>query len=147
MDMKLEVIMLPVSDVDRAKDFYKKLGFREDIDISSGERRVAQFTPPGSAASIFIGKNITTAKPGSIQGLILVVDDVEAAYKELVDKGIEMEEIFHGAGGLFYHTDKTGVEPGPDPKHTSYFSFTAFKDPDGNGWIIQEVKERLPGRI
>jgi catechol 2,3-dioxygenase-like lactoylglutathione lyase family enzyme len=145
MDMKLEVVMVPVSDVDRAKDFYKKLGFREDIDTGD-EIRVVQFTPPGSTASIFIGKGITPTEPGSLQGLILVVDDIEAAHDELMSKGINVTEIFHGPSGLFYHASKQIREPGIDPNRQSYFSFTAFSDPDGNGWIVQEVRERLPGR-
>jgi len=146
MNMKLEVIILPVSDVDRAKDFYTKLGFREDIDLKGEGTRVVQFTPPGSGASIFIGKGITTATPGSVQGLVLVVDDIEAAHKELVDKGIEVEKVFHDSNGLFFHATKKITMPGVDPERKSYSSFTAFTDPDGNGWIVQEVKERLPGR-
>jgi catechol 2,3-dioxygenase-like lactoylglutathione lyase family enzyme len=148
MDMKLEVIMLPVSDVDRAKEFYKKLGFREDIDVDKGEAfRFVQYTPPGSAASIFVGKGITTTEPGSVQGLVLVVDDIEATHAELVGKGVDAKGIFHDADGLFYHAHKNANEHGAQPDHQSYQSFTAFTDPDGNGWIVQEVKERLPGRV
>lgn len=147
MNMKLEVVILPVSDVDRAKDFYTELGFREDIDYSDGDFRVVQFTPPGSAASIFFGKGLVTAEPGSVKGLVLVVDDIEAAYDELTSKGIEVEEIFHGPKGLAYYADKTAREPGIEPDRKSYFSFTAFSDPDGNGWIVQEIRERLPGRV
>jgi catechol 2,3-dioxygenase-like lactoylglutathione lyase family enzyme len=146
MNMKLEVINLPVSDVDRAKEFYTKLGFREDIDLKGAGFRVVQFTPPGSEASIFIGEGITTAAPGSVQGLVLVVDDIEAAHQDLVAKGIEVKEVFHDSNGLFYYVNKKITMPGVDPDHKSYSSFTAFTDPDGNGWIIQEVKERLPGR-
>lgn len=146
MDMRLEVVMVPVSDVDRAKSFYKKLGFREDIDLVTDDYRVVQLTPPGSTASIFIGKGITTTKPGSLQGLVLVVDDIAAAHDDLVSKGIEVEQVFHDPNGLFYQVAKTVREPGPDPEHASYKSFTAFSDPDGNGWIIQEITKRLPGR-
>jgi catechol 2,3-dioxygenase-like lactoylglutathione lyase family enzyme len=146
MNMKLEVMILPISDVDRAKDFYTKLGFREDIDLDRGELRVIQFTPPGSQASIIIGKGITSAEPGSAQGMVLVVDDINAAYNDLVGKGIEAAAVYHGAGGLFFHSGIGGLEPGADPQHASYGSFTAFKDPDGNGWVVQEVTERLPGR-
>lgn len=146
MDMKLEVIMVPVSDVDRAKNFYKKLGFREDIDLIKDDFRVVQFTPKGSNASIFIGKGITPTKPGSLQGLILVVDDIVAAHDDLVSKGIEVEQIFHDPNWLTYLVNKTVKEPGPDPDHKSYGSFTAFNDPDGNGWIVQEITKRLPGR-
>jgi catechol 2,3-dioxygenase-like lactoylglutathione lyase family enzyme len=108
---------------------------------------VVQFTPPGSGAAIFIGKGITRAEPGSYKGLVLVVDDIEAAYKDLKDKGVDVVDIFHGEGGLLYHFDKNLVEPGVDPDRTSYRSFTAFTDPDGNGWIVQEITERLPGRV
>jgi catechol 2,3-dioxygenase-like lactoylglutathione lyase family enzyme len=146
MNMKLEVIMVPVSDVDRAKDFYAKAGFREDIDLVGDTFRVVQFTPPGSRASIFIGKGITPAEPGSAQGMVLVVDDIEAAHEELAGKGIEVEPIFHDKDGLFYHVHKQIREAGPDPEHKSYSSFTAFTDPDGNGWIVKEITQRLSGR-
>jgi catechol 2,3-dioxygenase-like lactoylglutathione lyase family enzyme len=146
MDMRLEVIMVPVSDVDRAKSFYLKLGFREDIDLVKDDYRVVQLTPPGSTASIFIGNGITPTKPGSLQGLVLVVDDVVAAHDDLVSKGVEVGQAFHDPNGLFYHVNKTVQEPGPDPEHISYRSFSAFSDPDGNGWIIQEITKRLPGR-
>lgn len=146
MKMALEVIILPVADADRAKAFYKKLGFREDIDADRGDYRVIQFTPPGSATSIIFGKGITSTEPGSIQSLVLVVDDIEAAHAELANKGIEVTEVFHNARGLFYHADKKITDPGPAPDHASYRSFTAFSDPDGNGWVVQEIKQRLPGR-
>jgi catechol 2,3-dioxygenase-like lactoylglutathione lyase family enzyme len=147
MDMKLEIVRVPVSDVDRAKDFYKKLNFREDIDLGSGESRIVQLTPPGSAAAIFIGMGVTDAEPGSVNGLVLVVDDIEAAYDFLASNGAEPTEIFHGPSGLSYFVNKKAIEPGIEPDRQSYFSFTAFTDPDGNGWIVQEVKERLPGRV
>lgn len=146
MDMKLEVVMVPVSDVDRAKEFYKKLGFREDIDLVKDDFRVVQFTPPGSKASIFIGNGITPTKPGSLQGLVLVVDDIVAAHDDLVSKGVKVEQVFHDPNGLFYHATKTVKDVGPEPERKSYGSFTAFNDPDGNGWIIQEITDRLPGR-
>jgi catechol 2,3-dioxygenase-like lactoylglutathione lyase family enzyme len=147
MDMKLEVLVIPVSDVDRAKAFYKLLGWREDADfVASEEFRVIQLTPPGSPASIIFGTGLTTAEPGSAQGLHLVVTDIEAAREELAGQGIEISEVFHDAGGVFHHAGTEGRVAGPDPKHTSYGSFASFEDPDGNGWILQEITERLPGR-
>jgi catechol 2,3-dioxygenase-like lactoylglutathione lyase family enzyme len=147
MNMKLEIVYVPVSDVDRAKEFYKKLGFREDIDLKGDTFRLVQYTPPGSSASIFVGTGITSTPPGSAQGLILVVDDIEAAHQELIDNGIDAEQVFHDPDGLFYHITKTVKQPGRHPEGKSYSSFTAFSDPDGNGWLVQEVTERLPGRI
>jgi catechol 2,3-dioxygenase-like lactoylglutathione lyase family enzyme len=147
MDMKLEVVVLPVSDVDRAKNFYASLGWRLDADFLVGEGfRVVQFTPPGSGASIFVGKGLTSAEPGSIPGLVLVVKDIEAARAELVSRGAEVSEVFHGVGGLFRQAGAEGRIPGPDPEGNSYRSFASFSDPDGNGWTLQEVTERLPGR-
>jgi catechol 2,3-dioxygenase-like lactoylglutathione lyase family enzyme len=137
MDMRLEVVIVPVSDVDRAKKFYEQLGFREDI--------IVQFTPPGSAASIFVGKGLTKAEPGSSQ-LVLVVDDIEAAREDLVGRGIDATEVFHDAKGLAFHTYGEIQDPGPQAEHESYRSYTAFSDPDGNGWVVQEIKKRLPGR-
>jgi catechol 2,3-dioxygenase-like lactoylglutathione lyase family enzyme len=144
--MKLEVVTVPVSDVDEAKDFYTRLGFREDIDLKGDGFRVVQFTPPGSKASIFIGDGITASAAGSVQGLVLVVDDIEAAHQDLVAKGIEVSDVFHDPNGLFYYAHKKITMPGVDPEHKSYSSFAAFTDPDGNGWIVQEIKQRLPGR-
>jgi predicted enzyme related to lactoylglutathione lyase len=147
MDMRLEVLVVPVSDVDRAKTFYKSLGWREDIDYVAGEGfRVVQFTPPASEASIIIGQGITSAKPGSSQGLQLVVNDIEAARTDLVDRGVKVGEVFHDKGGVFYHLGTEWQVIGPDPNHDSYGSFAKFRDPDGNGWVIQEVKQRAPGR-
>jgi catechol 2,3-dioxygenase-like lactoylglutathione lyase family enzyme len=140
MDMKLEVVVVPVSDVDRAKAFYEKLGWRLDIDYANAERRVIQFTPPGSEASIHIGKNITGAPPGSIQNLYLVVSDIEKARADLVARGIEVTGIFHFDGLL------GPLVAGPDPKRGTYSSFASFKDPDGNAWLLQEITSRLPGR-
>jgi catechol 2,3-dioxygenase-like lactoylglutathione lyase family enzyme len=145
--MKLEVIVLPVSDVDRAKQFYEELGWRLDADFSTGaDFRVIQLTPPGSPASIIFGTGISAAAPGSVEGLHLVVTDIEAARAELVSRGAEVSEVFHDAGGVFHHSGTTAREPGPDPQRGSYGSFAAFTDPDGNGWILQEITTRLPGR-
>jgi catechol 2,3-dioxygenase-like lactoylglutathione lyase family enzyme len=131
--MKLEVVVVPVSDVDRAKRFYETLGFRLDIDYIAGENfRVVQLTPPGSECSIIIGNGITSAVPGSVQGLHLIVVDIEA--------------VFHDVGGVFHHVGAEGRAKGPDPERRDYGSFASFSDPDGNGWLLQEVKKRAPGR-
>jgi len=146
VDMKLEVTVLPVSDVDRAKRFYGSLGWRLDADFATGDDwRVVQFTPPGSPCSIFVGKGITTAVPGSVQGTFLIVDDVAAARADLVRRGADVSEVFHFDGPL--HVDGTkGRVPGPDPQGRSYFTYASFIDPDGNSWMLQEVRTRLPGR-
>jgi catechol 2,3-dioxygenase-like lactoylglutathione lyase family enzyme len=142
VDMKLEVVVIPVSDVDRAKRFYSDLGWRLDGDFVVGEEfRGVQFTPPGSSCSIHFGRGITSAVPGSAQGLYLVVSDIEAARAALVDHGVEVSEVFHRAG-----PGKPAVG-GPDPERHSYSSFVSFKDPDGNSWLVQEVTARLPGRV
>ena len=147
MDMKLEVLVLPVSDVDRAKRFYETLGWRLDADFATGEDfRVVQFTPPGSECSIIIGRGITSAVPGSTQGLHLTVFDIEAARDELVGCGVDVSEPFHDAGGIFHHAGTEGRVAGPDPERSDYGSFASFSDPDGNGWLIQEIKVRAPGR-
>ncbi|QIY60632.1 VOC family protein [Streptomyces sp. RPA4-2] len=147
MDLKLEVVVLPVSDVDRAKAFYEKAGFRLDVDyVADDDYRVVHLTPPGSPCSILFGTGVTTAAPGSTQGLHLVVSDIAAAHAELVGRGVEMTEIFHDAGGVFHRDTEDGRVNGPDPLRASYGSFTAFNDPDGNGWVLQEVTTRLPGR-
>ena len=141
MDMKLEVVVLPVSDVDKAKDFYQALGFHLDIDhISSDEFRVVQLTPPGSDCSIIIGVGVTTADPGSVQGLHLVVPDIEAARKELVSRGVDVSEVFHDAGGIFHHAGSTARVSGVMPGRPSKGSFVSFSDVDGNGWFVQEVR-------
>jgi catechol 2,3-dioxygenase-like lactoylglutathione lyase family enzyme len=146
MDLKLEVLVLPVSDVDRAKSFYVKLGFRLDIDYAANaDYRIIQFTPPGSEASIIFGKGVTSAKPGSIDKLVLAVYDIEAARGELVSHGVEVSEVFHGVAAGF-HAGTEGRDPGRDPQGRSYNSFASFSDPDGNAWLLQEIKERLPGR-
>lgn len=150
---KLEVIVIPVSDVDRAKEFYQRLGWRLDAEFASGDDfRVMQFTPPGSGCSVIFGKNVTPAAPGSAQGLYLIVSDIEAARKELLGRGIQVSEVFHGASGVYAGTDEPFLfgrhrVSGPDPEHGSYRSFASFRDPDGNGWLFQEVTTRAPGRI
>ena len=147
MDMKLEVVVVPVSDVDRAKGFYAALGWRLDADFAGdGGFRVVQLTPPGSACSIIFGSGITAAEPGSADGLQLVVTDIEAARTELTDRGVEVSEVFHDAGGVFHHAGTVSRAAGPAPEHKTYGSFVSFRDPDGNGWLVQEVTTRLPGR-
>lgn len=147
MDLKLEVVVVPVSDVDRAKGFYEGLGFRMDIDYVGEEGfRVVQFTPPGSECSIIIGAGITAMAPGSIDSLQLTVLDIEAARAELAAKGIEVSEPFHDSGGIFHHAGERERVPGPDPERSDYGSFASFSDPDGNGWLLQEIKVRAPGR-
>jgi catechol 2,3-dioxygenase-like lactoylglutathione lyase family enzyme len=147
VEMKLEVVVLPVANVDRAKGFYEKMGFRLDADFSSGEDfRVVQLNPPGSECSIIFGNGVSTAAPGSVQGLHLVVFDIEAARADLAGRGIEVSEVFHDVGGIFHHAGTEGRAPGPDPERSDYGSFASFEDPDGNGWILQEIKNRAPGR-
>lgn len=141
-DMKLEVVVIPVSDVDRAKRFYANLGWRLDAEFAKGDDfRIVQFTPPGSPASIHFGKGVTSAAPGSAQGLFLVVSDIEAARAELIARGVEVSEVFHNAG--------PGTKPlgGRHPERRSYASYATFSDPDGNRWLMQEVTARLPGRV
>ncbi len=145
-DMKLEVVVVPVSDVDRAKEFYGGLGWRLDADVSAGDLRLIQFTPPGSGCSIQFGANLTSAAPGSAQGLYLIVSDLEAARGELAARGVEVGEAFHeGAVGARFHDP--GRVAGPSPDRSSYGSFASFDDPDGNGWLLQEITTRLPGRV
>jgi catechol 2,3-dioxygenase-like lactoylglutathione lyase family enzyme len=147
VDLKLEVVVIPVSDVDRAKRFYGSLGWRLDADFANGDDwRVVQLTPPGSPCSIFVGKGLTTAVPGSVQGTFLIVDDVEAARSELVRRGVDVSEVFHFDGNLIRVAGTKGRVPGPDPERRSYSSFVSFSDPDGNSWLLQEIKTRLPGR-
>ncbi len=147
MDMKLEVVVVPVADVDRAKNFYQAVGWREDADFAAGaDFRVVQLTPPGSACSIIFGTGITSAAPGSAQGLQLTVNDIEAARAELADHGAKVSEVFHDAGGVFHHAGTDGRVAGPAPGHQSYGSFASFSDPEGNGWLRQEITTRLPGR-
>ena len=146
IETKLEVIIIPVSDVDRAKRFYQALGWRLDADFSAGESlRVVQLTPPGSPCSIIFGKGVTPVVPGSAQGLFLVVPDLEAARAELLGRGADVSQAFHFEGLLTFVGTKARV-PGPDPERRSYSSWASFNDPDGNGWLLQEIKTRLPGR-
>ncbi len=150
MDMKLEVVVIPVSDVDRAKQFYRRLGWRLDADLPFDNGvRVVQFTPPGSGSSIQFGAKVTSAAPGSAQGLYLIVSDIEAAHGELTARGAQVSEVFHaGTPGAQFQPDGTsGRASGPAPDHASYRSFATISDPDGNGWLLQEVTTRLPGRI
>jgi catechol 2,3-dioxygenase-like lactoylglutathione lyase family enzyme len=148
LDMKLEVVVLPVTDVDRTKDFYKTLGWRLDADFTTGKDfRVVQVTPPGSPTSVIFGTGVTSAAPGSVRDLQLVVSDIEAARTELLDAGVDVSEVFHDAGGVFHHASTVGRVPGLAPERASYGSFVSFSDPDGNGWILQEVTTRLPGRV
>ena len=153
VDMKLEIVVIPVSDVDRAKEFYVRLGWRLDADFAAGDDwRVIQFTPPGSGCSVIFGKNVTAAAPGSVQGLYLIVSDIEAARDELLFLGAAISEVFHDGGSVHAGTDEPYLfgrlrVGGPDPEHSSYRSFASFSDPDGNGWLLQEITTRLPGRI
>jgi catechol 2,3-dioxygenase-like lactoylglutathione lyase family enzyme len=146
MDYKLEVVVLPVSDVDKAKDFYTGLGWRLDANYTSGDFRVVQLTPPGSPCSIIIGTGVSSAAPGSVQGLQLVVTDIDAARAELAGLGVDVSEVFHDAGGVFHHAGTAGRVTGPAKDHQSYGSFVSFSDPDGNQWYLQEITTRLPGR-
>jgi catechol 2,3-dioxygenase-like lactoylglutathione lyase family enzyme len=154
VDTKLEIVVIPVSDVDRAKEFYGgKLGWRQDADYDNGKDfRVVQFTPPGSGCSVIFGKNVTGAAPGSVQGLYLIVADVAAAREEFLSRGVKVSEVFHGAGDVYSGPDEPYLfgrvrVSGPDPEHRSYRSFASFSDPDGNGWLFQEITNRLPGRV
>jgi len=140
------VVIVPVSDVDRAKAFYEKLGFRLDIDVANGNFRGIQFTPPQSGASIIFGKGVTSAKPGAIDQLVLAVDDVDAARSDLIARGVDVSDVFHYAGGPFNNAVENPRVAGRDPEGRSYFSFASFEDPDGNGWLLQEIMTRLPGR-
>jgi len=152
VDMKFEIVVIPVSDVDRAKEFYAKLGWRLDADYDNGKDfRIIQFTPPASGCSVIFGKNVTPAAPGSAQGLYLIISDIQAARKELLDRGVQISEVFHNEG-VYAGTDEPFLfgrvrVSGPDPEHRSYRSFASFRDPDGNGWLFQEITARLAGRI
>ncbi len=147
VNMKLEVVVLGVSDVDRAKAFYESLGWRLDIDVADGDRfRGVQMTPHNSEASIIFGKGITSAKPGSARSLVLAVDDIDAARDDLIARGVKVSEVFHYAGGPFNDAGENPRVGGRDPQGRSYFSFASFDDPDGNGWLLQEIQTRLPGR-
>jgi catechol 2,3-dioxygenase-like lactoylglutathione lyase family enzyme len=153
VDMKFEIVVIPVSDIDRAKEFYQRLGWRLDADFATDDKdfRVVQFTPPGSGCSVIFGKRVTAAAPGASQGLYLIVSDIEAARKDLQDRGIDVSDVFH-SNGAYAGSDEPFLfgqhrVSGPDPDHGSYRSFASFNDPDGNGWLFQEITSRLPGRI
>src|SRR4051794_34120942 len=151
-DMRLEVIVIPVADVDRAKRFYGDLGWRLDADFAGDDWRVIQFTPPGSGCSLIFGRNVTPAAPGSAQGLYLIVSDIDEARVELLRRGFAVSEVFHDGGDVHTGADEPFLfgrrrVQGPDPDHRSYRSYASFSDPDGNGWLLQEVTERLPGRV
>lgn len=146
-EMRLEVVVVPVSDVDRAKRFYEGLGWRLDADLTVEDGyRVVQLTPPGSGCSIIFGEGVTSASPGSSEGLQLSVYDIEAARDDLVARGVEVSEVFHDTTGVFHRAGTDGRADGPAPEHADYGSFVAFSDPDGNRWLMQEIKTRLPGR-
>jgi catechol 2,3-dioxygenase-like lactoylglutathione lyase family enzyme len=153
VDMKFEIVVVPVSDVDRAKQFYGGLGWRLNADFGNDDDlRVIQFTPPSSGCSVIFGKNVTAAAPGSAQGLYLIVSDIAAARADLVSRGVEVSEVIHDARGVYAGPDEPYLfgrrrVSGPDPEHTSYRSFASFSDPDGNGWLFQEITTRLPGRV
>jgi len=153
LDMKFEIVVIPVSDVDRAKEFYARLGWRLDADYDNGKDfRVIQFTPPGSGCSVIFGRNVTAAAPGSAQGLYLIVDNIEAVRENLLRRGVTVSEVFHGGGDVYAGPDEPYLfgrirVNGADPEHRSYRSFASFRDPDGNGWLFQEITTRLPGRI
>ena len=151
MELKLEVVVIPVSDVDRAKGFYERLGFREDVDFAGSDGyRVVQLTPPGSGCSIIFGKGVTDAKPGSIDRLVLAVTDIVATRAELLSRGVTVGEVFHDAGGGLgggFNSATEARAPGPDPQRRSYASYASFADPDGNVWMLQDLTDRLPGRV
>jgi catechol 2,3-dioxygenase-like lactoylglutathione lyase family enzyme len=147
LDMRVEVVVVPVSDVDRSKRFYEQLGWRFDTELVSDDGvRLIQFTPPGSLASVSFGTGITSAEPGSVEGLVLAVHDVEASRAALVARGIDVSEVFHDAGGVFHHTGTEGRVPGPHPERRTYASWASFNDPDGNSFLLQEITSRAPGR-
>ncbi len=148
LDMKLEVIVIPVSNVERAKAFYTGLGWRLDADFpGEDDLRVVQVTPPGSQCSVIFGTKLTSARPGSAQRLHLIVSDIELAHAELVSHGVEISGVFHDAGGVFHHSGNEHRLPGPNPDRKSYKSYATFSDPDGNEWVLQEVTARLPDRV
>jgi catechol 2,3-dioxygenase-like lactoylglutathione lyase family enzyme len=153
LDTKLEIVVIPVSDIDRAKEFYSGLGWRLDADYDNGsDFRIIQFTPPGSGCSVIFGRNVTGAAPGSARGLYLIVSDIQAARNDLFRRGVKISEVFHGTGDVYAGPDEPYLfgrkrVNGPDPEHRSYRSFASFSDPDGNGWLFQEITRRQPGRI
>jgi catechol 2,3-dioxygenase-like lactoylglutathione lyase family enzyme len=147
IEMALEIAVIPVSDVDRARQFYGALGWRLDLDFKAAEDyRVIQFTPPGSGCSVIFGSNVTAAAPGTAQGLHLIVADLASAREELLRRGIDVSEPFHDVSGVFHHSNAQGIVSGLNPQRHSYASYASFRDPDGNGWLLQEVTARLaPG--
>jgi catechol 2,3-dioxygenase-like lactoylglutathione lyase family enzyme len=146
-EVRLEIVVVPVSDVDRAKRFYESLGWRLDADLAVEDGyRVVQVTPPGSTCSVIFGEGVTSASPGSSEGLQLSVYDIDEARADLIGRGVDVSETFHDVTGIFHHAGTKGRAPGPAPAHADYGSFAAFTDPDGNGWLLQEIKTRLPGR-
>ncbi|HET9676122.1 MAG TPA: VOC family protein [Solirubrobacterales bacterium] len=146
-EARLEVLVLPVSDVDRAKRFYEGLGWKLDAEFSDDNGyRLMQLTPPGSGCSIIFGEGVTSAPPGCYEGLHLAVYDIDEAREDLIARGVEVSETFHDATGVFHHAGSEGRISGPAPEHADYGSFASFSDPDGNGWVLQEIKNRLPGR-
>jgi len=146
-ELRLEVVVVPVSDVDRAKRFYETLGWRIDADLAVDDGyRIVQVTPPGSACSIILGTGVTAARPGSSEGLQLTVYDIDETRADLIGRGVDVSETFHDVTGVFHHAGAEGRLSGPAPEHADYGSFAAFSDPDGNGWLLQEIKTRLPGR-
>ena len=153
LDTKLEIVVIPVSDIDRAKEFYSGLGWRLDADYDNGsDFRIIQFTPPGSGCSDIFGRNVTGAAPDSARGLYLIVSDIQAARNDLFRRGVKISEVFHGTGDVYAGPDEPYLfgrkrVNGPDPEHRSYRSFASFSDPDGNGWLFQEITRRQPGRI
>ena len=147
VDMKLEVVVIPVSDVDRAAEFYGRLGWRVDADLPAGDGRLLQLTPPGSPTSIIFGTGVTPSAPGTTQFLHLIVSDIEKAREELIGNGVDASEIYHDATGGYNRFDPAVRASGPDPERRTYASFLTFNDPDGNGWVLQEITNRFPGRI
>jgi catechol 2,3-dioxygenase-like lactoylglutathione lyase family enzyme len=146
-EMRLEVLVLPVADVDRAKGFYEGLGWKVDAEfVGEDGYRLMQLTPPGSGCSVIFGEGVTSAAPGSTEGLHLIVYDIEEARSDLIGRGVDVSEIFHDVTGVFHHAGTEGRVSGPAPEHADYGSFASFSDPDGNGWVLQEIKTRLPGR-
>ncbi|MDR6611106.1 VOC family protein [Leifsonia sp. 1010] len=147
MELKLEIVVIPVSDVDRAKDFYEGIGFRLDADFSTDKGvRVVQVTPPGSAASVIFGDHLTTAEPGTAQGLHLITPDIVEARNTLVERGVAVSELWHDADGIFHWAGEANRVPGPHPATDSYGTYASFSDPDGNSWTIQQIVTRAPGR-
>jgi len=146
-EMRLEVLVLPVADVDRAKGFYEGLGWKVDADfVGEDGYRLMQLTPPGSGCSVIFGEGVTSAAPGSTEGLHLIVYDIEEVRSDLIGRGVDVSEIFHDVTGVFHHAGTEGRVSGPAPEHADYGSFASFSDPDGNGWVLQEIRTRLPGR-